>query len=387
MLKQQRKSTARKSRPAQLPIGDIVPDPNQPRKSIAGEKLNELKQSFQGSGQISPVVVRPTPEGKYMIVVGERRWRAAKESGFSHIDCIIRHDLDDRKARELQFAENYLREDVPPLEQSRAFREYLDKYNVSQREMARRTGIPQRTISARLALLSLPESMHAQIEAGHIGPHEALMISELPPAHQPTVVTLVASGKLGSRALESLCTLSKASPNVPIGEIINQIEHDMIVLSSQTTEVRTPHDAISPLPNSGKGEPSLSSVESQDLKDLIRIVKAIGIEKQERCECLHEDGRCSYWDWEDRESIPEGIGDPVCPKGYSWFIKPSVFLCAICSGDAMDLAFSVNCKLNGDPLVGLKQDFKCDCGAKGEVAVNIKCTHCGRVTWWGFWPK
>jgi len=60
-----------------------------------------------------------------MIVVGERRWRAAKESGFSHIDCIIRHDLDDQKARELQFAENYLREDVPPLEQSRAFRSRL----------------------------------------------------------------------------------------------------------------------------------------------------------------------------------------------------------------------------------------------------------------------
>jgi ParB family chromosome partitioning protein len=375
------------SKLVKLHVADIVPDKNQPRKNIDTEMIKELARSIAETGQIGPIVVRSLKNGKYLIVVGERRWRAAIEAGLQYVDCIVRVDIDDRKALEMQLAENYQREDIPPLDQARAFKAYIDKYKVSQRELSRRTGIPQRTISARLALLSLPVSVRAQLEAGHIGPHEALMISELPPAHQPTVATLVASKKLGSRALESLCTLSKTNPNAPIDEIINQMEHGSFELSSQTTEVRAPRDTVTSLPSSGKGELPLLTRESQDLKDLIRIAKAMGTEKQEECDCFHEDGRCTYWGWENRESIPEGIGDPVCPTGSEWFIKPSILFCAICSGEAMALAYSVKRKLHDDPLVGLRQDFKCDCGAKREVAVHIMCTKCGKDTWRGWWPK
>ena len=77
----------------------------------------------------------------------------------------------------MQFAENYQRQDIPPLEQARSFKDYLSRYKVSQSELSRRTGIPQRTISDRLALLSLPASVHAKIEAGEIGPYEALKIA------------------------------------------------------------------------------------------------------------------------------------------------------------------------------------------------------------------
>jgi len=176
-------------------VADIIPDPDQPRKTFTPDGLRGLTHSLQESGQISPILVRPGPEGKYTILVGERRWRAAKDGGLSHIDCIIRDDVDEQKAHEMQLAENYQREDIPPLEQARSFKRYLATYGVSQSELSRRTGIPQRTISDRLALLSLPASVHARLEAGEIGPYEAVRIAALPVEQQEAVARAVSSGK------------------------------------------------------------------------------------------------------------------------------------------------------------------------------------------------
>jgi ParB/RepB/Spo0J family partition protein len=161
-----------------LAVNDIIPDPDQPRKRFKTDTLEELGHSLVETGQVSPIIIRPGPGNKYVIVTGERRWRAAKEAGISYVECIVRRDIDNQKALELQLAENCQREDLTPLEQARAFKAYIDKYKVSQSELSRRTGIPQRTISARLALLLLPASMHAKIEAGEIGPHQALQLAK-----------------------------------------------------------------------------------------------------------------------------------------------------------------------------------------------------------------
>jgi ParB family chromosome partitioning protein len=198
------KTAGQKSEVVRLPIGDIAPDPDQPRKSFVTDELTSLANSLGETGQLSPIVVRPGKGGKYTIIVGERRWRAAMQMGITHTDCIIRYDVDDQKARELQFTENYQRQDIPPLEQARSFKAYLENYEVSQSELSRRTGIPQRTISDRLALLSLPPSVHARIEAGKIGPYEALKIATLPADQQEAVAEAVASGQIGGRALENV---------------------------------------------------------------------------------------------------------------------------------------------------------------------------------------
>jgi ParB family chromosome partitioning protein len=206
-----------------LPIENIVPDPGQPRKTFAPDGLDSLADSMLGTGQVSPIVVRSVSEGKYMIVVGERRWRAAKEAGLSYIECVIRHDLDEQKAREMQFAENYQREDIPPLEQARSWKHYLQTYHLSQSELSRRTGIPQRTISDRLALLALPVSVHAKIEAGEIGPYEALKIATLPPDQQEAVAEAVSSDRIGGRILEKLVRLARKAPGTPIQDIIQEL--------------------------------------------------------------------------------------------------------------------------------------------------------------------
>jgi len=225
---------AQKPHTVALRIADIVPDPDQPRKTLAPDGLSSLAHSLLETGQISPIVVRPGPEGKYTIVVGERRWRAAKEAGLSHVECIIRHDVDGQKAREMQLAENSQREDIPPLEQARSWEDYLERYKVSQSELSRRTGIPQRTISDRLALLSLPASVHARIESGEIGPYEAIKISALPADQQEAAAEAVSTGRIGGRMLERLAKVARAAPGKPIDDIIREL------VSPQAIQVSPP---------------------------------------------------------------------------------------------------------------------------------------------------
>jgi ParB family chromosome partitioning protein len=322
-----------------LPVEDIVPDPNQPRKTFPADELGNLAKSLSETGQISPIVVRPEAEGRYMIVVGERRWRAARDAGISHVECIVRHDLDEQKAREMQFAENYQREDVPPLEQARSWKAYLDKYKVSQRELSRRTGIPQRTISDRLALLSLPMSVHAQIEAGAIGPGEAVKIATLPADQQEAVAEAVSSERIGGRMLEKLAKLARAAPGKPIQDIINELASPgaMAVSPAETTDL----SATKPVPALHDEIPQRRSKQALKeppkdevtLEQLDRRVEALEntISKllihldgwldeqlgsspvlQQRCPNCAENG-VEYWTWFRKEKVPVPIEERENP--------------------------------------------------------------------------
>ena len=259
-----------------------------------------------------------------MIVVGERRWRAARDAGISHVECIVRHDLDEQKAREMQFAENYQREDVPPLEQARSWKAYLDKYKVSQRELSRRTGIPQRTISDRLALLSLPMSVHAQIEAGEIGPGEAVKIAALPADQQEAVAEAVSSGRIGGRILEKLAKLARAAPGKPIQDIINELASPgaIAVPPAETNNLTKPgsaaYDEISEqaLKEPPKSEVTLEqldrrveALENTVSKALINLdgwlAQRLGSPPvlQQRCPNCAKNG-VEYWTWFRKEKVP-----------------------------------------------------------------------------------
>jgi len=364
-----------------LPIAGIAPDPNQPRKTFNADTIRSLAQSLQRVGQLSPIVVRPGEGEEHVIVVGERRWRAAKEAGFTNIDCIIRCDIDERKAREMQFAENHQRQDIPPLEQAMGFQEYLDRYGVSQSEMSRRTGIPQRTISDRLALLSLPSSVRARVATGEIGPHEAARIARLPAGQQQELAESVASGRIGGRVLDKVVKLARAMPHKSVQQVLGELNATQHPGASRSTPSAAPktastaHDGLQPTAAGGPSEIDI----------LLAAVSDFGAMKQAACRHL-KDGVCTAWSWETRESIPGGIGDPVWHNG-EWHIKPSETYCAICFWDSYSALEELEGQVCGNPLAGLRYQFKCDCGAKGHIAAAVKCTACGKEVWWGWWPE
>jgi ParB family chromosome partitioning protein len=141
-----------------LPITDIEPDKNQPRKTFDPDKLGELALSISEHGVIQPIAVRPTDDGRYLIVAGERRWRASKLAGLREVPVRVL-ELDDAEALQVGLIENLQREDLNPVEEAKGYRELMEKYNMKQDEVAKRVGKARSSITNSVRLLSLPEPL------------------------------------------------------------------------------------------------------------------------------------------------------------------------------------------------------------------------------------
>lgn len=149
-----------------IPVGDMVPNPQQPRKDFEINALNELAASLRQSGVIQPVVVRRAGQG-YQLIVGERRWRAAKLAGLEKIPAVVR-EATDAESLELALIENLLREDLNPIEEAEAYQKLLAQFAWTQEELAERVGKDRSSIANCLRLLKLPESIQADLRAGRL---------------------------------------------------------------------------------------------------------------------------------------------------------------------------------------------------------------------------
>ena len=143
---------------SRIPTGSIRPDPTQPRKSFDEESLRELADSLLSVGQIQPITVRADPEmnDRYLLVAGERRWRASRIARREMMDCIVR---GDERTAEIQLIENLQREDLKPLEEAFAFRDFMEERGLSQAALAKAVGKRPSTVSEILSLTTLPQAI------------------------------------------------------------------------------------------------------------------------------------------------------------------------------------------------------------------------------------
>ena len=149
-----------------LPVESIEPNPDQPRKSFAPEALDELARSIQSTGILQPIVVRPRGE-RYEILVGERRWRAARQAGLTHVPALVR-DASDVEAIELALVENLLREDLNPLEAADAYQRLIGEFGWTQEVLAQRVGKDRSSIANALRLQRLPSVIQEDLRAGRL---------------------------------------------------------------------------------------------------------------------------------------------------------------------------------------------------------------------------
>ena len=149
-----------------IPVEAIAPNPQQPRKAFEINALSDLAASLRRSGVIQPVVVRRAGQG-YQLIVGERRWRAAKLAGLEKIPAVVR-EATDAESLELALIENLLREDLNPIEQAEAYQKLLAQFAWTQEELAERVGKDRSSIANCLRLLKLPESIQADLRAGRL---------------------------------------------------------------------------------------------------------------------------------------------------------------------------------------------------------------------------
>ena len=151
----------------EIEIGKIKPNPNQPRKNFDSEALNELAASIKMHGIVQPIVVNDMGDGSYMIIAGERRWRAANICGLKTVPAVVRN-YTDKQVKEISIIENLQREDLNPIEAAKAIKELMDEYGLTQEVVADRIGKSRSSIANTLRLLSLYPDVLKMVEDGKL---------------------------------------------------------------------------------------------------------------------------------------------------------------------------------------------------------------------------
>jgi ParB family chromosome partitioning protein len=170
-------------RPREIPVGEIERSPFQTRTRFDEVQLAELAASIAATGVVQPIVVRPLPHGHYQLIAGERRWLASQRAGKETIPAIIRQ-VSDEQAMEMTIVENLQRTDLNPMEQARAYDKLSREFQLTQEQMAKRTGKDRASVANFLRLLKLPEEVQGKVEEGVLtfGHARALLPLEDPQA-------------------------------------------------------------------------------------------------------------------------------------------------------------------------------------------------------------
>lgn len=199
-----------------LPVREIEPDPDQPRKNFNEEALSALAQSITENGLLQPIAVRPKKAGPgYTIIAGERRWRAARIAGLDEVPVIVKN-VTDEQAAALALIENLQREDLDPIEVAEGCRRLIDQYGLTQEQAAMRLGKSRSAITNTLRLLGLPDDVRDAVRAGAITTGHAKALLGLPNAEMMSAAAKqVVEKNLNVRQTEALCRKLAKPPKEP----------------------------------------------------------------------------------------------------------------------------------------------------------------------------
>ena len=259
---------------AEVPLDSITPNPRQPREVFEEEALAELVHSLREVGLLQPVVVRPLGSDRYELIMGERRWRAAREAGFVAIPAIVRATGDDALLRDA-LLENLHRSELNPLEEAAAYDQLLHDFGCTHDELAGRIGRSRPQISNTLRLLKLPPLVQRRVAAGVLsaGHARALLGLSDGAAIERLAQRIVAEG-LSVRAVEEIVALGAedGTPKQrrPRAGVRNEALDDLASRLSDRFETRVKVDL-------GKQRGKLT-VEFASVQDLNRILASLAPE-------------------------------------------------------------------------------------------------------------
>ena len=256
-----------------LPISQVEPGLNQPRKRFEQGALDDLTQSIQVHGIIQPLTVRRLSSGYYQIIAGERRWRAAKAAGLQEVPAVI-IEADDRKVMELGLIENLQREDLNPAEEARGYRSLMEDYGLTQEQVAQQMGKSRPAITNTLRLLALPDEVMTLVEEGSLSAGHARAILGAPTAAlQQEAARQVVEGQLSVRQTEALIkTLHKEKTAKPKEQLPNlslylgELEKDLAGRLGR--KVKIAHKGK-------KGRIELEYYNEQDLETLLALLQSL----------------------------------------------------------------------------------------------------------------
>ena len=257
-----------------LPLREVEPDPGQPRKTFDDETLAELSASIAEHGLLQPIAVRPKPSGGYLIVAGERRWRASRMAGLTEVPVIVK-DVTDEQAMELALVENLQREDLDPVEEAAGIRELMTRCDLTQEQAARKLGKSRSALANSLRLLSLPETVLELLKSGFITIGHAKVILGLPtPELQEEAAQMIADNQLNVRQAEALCKKLAKPAKEPVSAPLPSalpVEVEESLKQALGSEVRVAY-------HDGKGKLTVHFYSDDQLKAFANLLGQYSVE-------------------------------------------------------------------------------------------------------------
>ena len=257
-----------------LPLREIEPDPGQPRKTFDDETLAELSASIAEHGLLQPIAVRPKPSGGYLIVAGERRWRASRMAGLTEVPVIVK-DVTDEQAMELALVEKLQREDLDPVEEAAGIRELMTRCDLTQEQAARKLGKSRSALANSLRLLSLPETVLELLKSGFITIGHAKVVLGLPtPELQEEAAQMIADNQLNVRQAEALCKKLAKPAKEPVAAPLPSalpVEVEESLKQALGSEVRVAY-------HDGKGKLTVHFYSDDQLKAFANLLGQYSVE-------------------------------------------------------------------------------------------------------------
>jgi ParB family transcriptional regulator, chromosome partitioning protein len=252
------------------PIEEIRPNKEQPRKTFVNEKLEELAASIREKGIIQPLVVL-RKAGHYELIAGERRWRAAQKAGLREVPVVIQ-DVSEETALEMALIENIQREDLNAIEEADAYHALLERFSLSQEELAKRVGKERSTIANSLRLLRLPVEIKRDVAEDRISMgHARALLTLEDTEEQRSVRDEIVKGKLSVRETEALVKRKKTqlAPKPARKQQEDPDQRDLV------ERIQRHFGAKVALRRSGRG--GKLEISFADQKELIRIVELLDL--------------------------------------------------------------------------------------------------------------
>lgn len=247
-------------------INDVEPNREQPRKQFSQEELEALSNSIVKYGVISPITVRRVGE-RYVIIAGERRWRAARMAGLSEIPVII-ISADDKKAAEIALVENIQRSDLNPVEEAQAYAALIDQYGLTQEEVAEQIGKSRSSVTNSLRLLDLPDAVLSMLAAGKLSSGHAKVLLGIKDGEKlKTAAEKVAELELSVRETEKLVKSILAEPKpekeLPAIDYTKALETSVQQKLGRTVKIKQ---------NGAKSSITIGFSDNNDLETVLRLL-------------------------------------------------------------------------------------------------------------------
>ncbi len=249
-------------------LSDIDVDPGQPRKTFENQSLEQLSQSIIEHGVLQPIVLMPNGIGRYKIIAGERRFRAARMAGLTEIPAIVK-DVSTQSAKEIALIENLQREDLDPVEIAYGYKSLMESFNLTQDEISNKLSIPRSSIANSLRILNLPQDILEMIKSDEISlGHAKVILSLSDESLQRELAQQTAEKQLSVRQCEllakSMVKKPKTEKQSKVPSIVKEVE---IALSEMHgTPVRISY-------KDGKGSLNITFNSQEQLMELANLLE------------------------------------------------------------------------------------------------------------------